>query len=277
MPAKRSGSVPAVLILAGSGPTDRNGNAVPSLRSNLYAQLAWRLGERGIGSLRYDKRGVGASRTSPASPGVTLDDLASDATAAAALLKSIPGISRIVIAGHSEGAWLAIRAAGAGAPVAGMVLMSGVGRKISEVIGEQLATQIDTAAAQKFKELFPRYLAGENLGTTPGNLQPILLPEHRIFMKTLADFDAPAELKRVRVPVLIIQGDLDVQVTVRDAQLLKAAKPDAKLVVLPGANHVYKKATSRDRMVQLALYVDPTIPVVSSLVDEIAGWVQSLK
>jgi hypothetical protein len=276
-PARPANSMPAVVVVAGSGPTDRNGNAVPSLRSNAYAQLAWRLGERGIASLRYDKRGVGGSRASPLSGPVSLDDLAGDAAAAARLLRSDSRVTRVIIVGHSEGAWLAMRAANTGAPVAGVALLSGIGRGIADVISEQLTTQIDTVAARKFRELFPRYLAGADLGATPGNLQPLLLPANRAFMKSLAAFDAPAELKRVRIPVLIVQGDQDVQVSVRDAQLLKAAKPDAKLVVIPGANHVYKSAMSRDRMVQLALYVDPTVPIVPRLVEELAGWIQSLK
>lgn len=82
VPQATAGRVPLAVLVAGSGGVDRNGNAPPALRSNSYAQLAWRLGERGIATLRYDKRWVGESRGGPRPDSLTLDDFAADVVAA---------------------------------------------------------------------------------------------------------------------------------------------------------------------------------------------------
>jgi alpha-beta hydrolase superfamily lysophospholipase len=277
VPTSTSGKIPAVVIVSGSGPTDRNGNAIPALNSNTYAQLAWRLAERGIASLRYDKRGLGASRTTADLTTVTLDDFAADAAAATRQLKADARFSRVFIVGHSEGGWLAMRAMATGAPAAGIALLSTPGRKIAEVLHEQLTFQMDSATARQFDELFQRYLAGTDLGRVPPALQPLLLPRNRVFMTSLAAFDPVAEIARVTVPVLIVQGDKDVQVGLQDLQRLRTAKPDARPIAIRDANHLFKTATTRDRLSQLALYTDPSLPIAPGLVEAIAGWVGSVK
>ena len=96
-------------------------------------------------------------------------------------------------------------------------------------------------------------------------------------MQSWAKYDPPAEIAGVRVPVLIVQGARDVQVSEADARALKAAQPAAKLVVIPGANHVFRAAASDDRMAQVRLYADPTIPIVPELAPAIADWIKRLK
>jgi pimeloyl-ACP methyl ester carboxylesterase len=274
VPARVSGRVPVVLIVAGSGPTDRNGNS-GSVRSDMYAQLAWRLAERGVASLRYDKRGLGESSADPAA--LTFEDFSSDVVAGVRFLRADERFGAVAVAGHSEGAWLAIHAAGAGAPVSGIALLAGLGRGIGEVLEEQLAFQVDSSAAREFAGLFPRYLAGEELGAVPDPLQPLLLPVNRRFMVSLARFDPRAALARLRLPVLILQGDADIQVSMRDAQALKAAKPDARLVTLRGVNHLFKSAPSRDRIQQLAIYLDPSLPIVPLLPETLTTWIRGLR
>ena len=96
-------------------------------------------------------------------------------------------------------------------------------------------------------------------------------------MQTWAKYDPVTEIKRVKVPVLIVQGGLDIQVTEADARALKAADPAAQLLVIPTANHVFRAAASQDRMLQLRLYTDPTIPIVPELTPAIVEWVKKLK
>ena len=92
-----------------------------------------------------------------------------------------------------------------------------------------------------------------------------------------AKYDPTAEVAKVRLPVLIIQGGRDVQISEADARALKAAHPAAKLVIIPEANHVFRAAPNNDRMAQLKLYTDPTIPIVPELAPAIAEWIKKLK
>src|SRR6266511_1556556 len=119
VPRGATGRVPVVVIIAGSGPTDRNGNSVMGIRPNSYAQLAWRSAERGIATLRYDKRGLPGTQGTFDIRQMTLEDFAADARSAAESLARDPRFSRVVLVGHSEGASLALIAARQGAPVAG--------------------------------------------------------------------------------------------------------------------------------------------------------------
>jgi pimeloyl-ACP methyl ester carboxylesterase len=110
----------------------------------------------------------------------------------------------------------------------------------------------------------------------PG-LKQLLVPVNRKFMQGWAKYDPPVEMARVKVPVLIVQGARDVQVSEADARALKAALPAATLLVIPTANHVFRAAANTDRMAQLRLYNDPTIPIVPELTPAIAEWIGKLK
>jgi hypothetical protein len=170
-----------------------------------------------------------------------------------------------------------LQAANRGAPVAGIVMLSGTGRPIMTVLREQISKQLAPADIIKWDSASARYLRGEDPGDVHPGLKSLLLPVNRLFMQTWANYDPVAEIKRVRVPVLIVQGGLDIQVTEADARALKAADPAAQLVVIPAANHVFRAAASADRMLQLRLYTDPTIPIVPELAPAIVDWVKKLK
>lgn len=276
VPVAAEGRVPLAVIVAGSGGTDRNGNAPPAVRANMYAQLAWRLGERGIATLRYDKRWVGESRGGTRPDALTIDDFASDVVAAVRATVTDPRFGPVVVIGHSEGGLLALRAAGGVLPVAGMVLLATPGRPFGAVIEDQVARQVDSAAAQSFYQLFHRYLRGEQLGDVPDHLRPLLLPANRRFARSMVEFNPVATLRGLRVPVLIVQGGADIQVALRDAQMLRRARPDADLAIIPQATHLFKGATGSDRLIQLALDRDPTVPIVPELVTTIGTWIDGL-
>lgn len=270
------GPVPVALIVPGSGAVDRNGNAPPALRSNLYAQLAWRLAERGVASLRYDKRGIGASAAGVDLAMTTFDDFAEDVLAAARSLAHDERFRGVVILGHSEGGWLAIRAAGRGAPVQGIALLAAPGRPFLELLRDQLAQQLDSLALARFDAAMAVYLSGELPVGLPSYLEPLFRPVNQRFTISLAAYDALAELRRLDLPVLVVQGDRDVQVSLPDARALAAAARRSQLVRLEEANHLFKAAAQADRLAQLALYGDPTAPVVPGLVEAILDWMARL-
>jgi len=281
MPANYGTPIPVALIVAGSGSTDRNGNFPGPLRaqynSNLYAMLAWHLADAGIASVRYDKRSLGDNLQKIDAAQTSIDDFVADVIAGARRLLADRRFSKVILIGHSEGAELVLQAVNRGAPASGIVMMSGTGRPIMTVLREQLSKQLPPEELVKWDSASARYLRGEEAGDVLPGLRPLLLPVNRKFMQTWVKYDPAAEIARVKVPVLIVQGARDIQVSEADARALKAAQPAAKLVVIPGANHVYKAAASDDRMAQVRLYADPTIPIVPELTPAIADWIKGLR
>lgn len=281
MPAKSKRQIPVALIVAGSGPTDRNGNSAGLLRlqnnSNLYAILAWQLAKAGIASVRYDKRVIGDNLQKVNIPSTSIDDFIADATAGARTLVADRRFSKVVLIGHSEGAELVLQAANRGAPAAGIVMMSGAGRPIMPVLREQISKQMPPEEVVKWDSASARYLRGEEPGEVHPGLKALLQPMNRKFMQSWVKYDPAAEIAQLKIPVLIIQGGRDIQISEDDARALKAAQPAAKLVVIPAANHVFRAATTDDRMAQAKLYVDPTLPIVPELTPAIVDWIKKLK
>jgi len=140
---------------------------------------------------------------------------------------------------------------------------------------EQLAGQLDSATLVRYDTAMAHYLHGED-PDVPAYLRPLFVPVNRRFLQSLTSYDPAGEPARVKQPVLIVQGGMDIQVGVYDAERLHEAKPSARLVVLPDANHVFKRAQARDLVSQRALYTDPTIPIVSELVSALADWIRTL-
>ena len=276
IPRGATGRVPVVVIIAGSGPTDRNGNSLMGIRPNSYAQLAWQLAGRGIASLRYDKRAMPGTKGTFELTKMTLDDFAADARAAAESLAHDSRFSKVVLLGHSEGSALALIAARQGAPVAGVISVSGLGRPLGVVMREQLARQFDSATLVRYDTAMAQYLRGEQPKDVPPQLGPLFVPINLSFLKSLTAFDPPAAIRSVRQPVLIVQGGRDLQVTVVDAERLHTAKPEAQLVVVPLANHVLKQTTDTTVMGQMPTYQNPTVPIMPDVANAIAAWILKL-
>jgi len=271
-----AGRVPVAVIIAGSGPTDRNGNSILGIRPNAYAQLAWRLAERGVATLRYDKRGLPGTQGTFDITKMTMADFAADARAAAESLSRDRRFSRVVFLGHSEGASLALIAAGQGAPVSGVIHVSGLGRATADVLREQLSRQFDSVTLVRYDTAMKHYLLGEQPAAVPPQLAMLFVPVNRTFMSSMMAFDPPAAIRAVRQPVLIVQGATDLQASVVDAERLHAARPDAKLVVIPEMNHVLKHDTAQTIAGQMGSYRDPAVPIMPQVVGAIADWVLKL-
>jgi pimeloyl-ACP methyl ester carboxylesterase len=285
VPAGATGKIPVVLIVAGSGPTDRNGNSIapgyPGAlpHPNSYAQLAWRLAEQGVASVRYDKRSLGDNLARIDVSKTSYDDFVNDVIAGTKQLAADSRFSRVVVLGHSEGAGLALEAANRGAPVIGLIMASGAGRKFLPILHEQLSRQLDSATLLKYDSAMTAYLRNETpTAVLPPALMSLFQPANRMFMQGATAYDPAAEIARAKLPILIVQGANDGQISLdADARALKAAQPAATLVVLPTANHVLKAAESPSVGTQLALYMDPRTPIVPELARGIAVWIKALK
>ncbi len=267
------GPVPAVLIIAGSGPTDRDGNGGAALQTDTYRLLAEGLSARGVAALRYDKAGVAASRA--AAP-ATEDALrfamgADDAALFLRQLRADERVSQVVIAGHSEGALIGILAAES-VPVDGYASLAGGGRPLAAILREQLGKQLTGPLLAQAEAIVTQLEAGNtvDLPASAAELGALFRPSVQPYLISWMAYDPAQELADLQAPALIVQGTTDIQVDVVDAQLLSEARADADLLIIDGMSHTLK-AASLDAAEQQRAYTDPSLPVVAELIERIAA------
>ncbi|HWY61056.1 MAG TPA: alpha/beta fold hydrolase [Rhizomicrobium sp.] len=268
---------PAILMIAGSGPTDRDGNSQAGLRTDSYKLLAEGLAAKGITSLRVDKRGIAqSSAAGPAEIDLRFQTYADDAKAWAAELRRRTGLSCVWLLGHSEGALVAEVAAQDARGICGLALISGAGRKASDVLRIQMGPQLPDPLKQQAFDTIAQLEKGQLVPNPPPELMALFRPSVQPYLISWFAIDPASLLSKVKLPVLILQGNTDIQVSVEDAKLLAAAKPDAKLVILDGVNHVLKSAPAA-RAANVATYSDPHLPLAPGVADAVADFVQGHK
>jgi uncharacterized protein len=277
MLAPAGGKSPVVLIIPGSGPTDRDGNNSMGVKAATYRLLAEGLAARNIGTVRIDKRGMFASRAAVADGNaVTIDDYATDVGAWIGAIRKQTGVACVWVLGHSEGGLVALAAAQKSTDICGLVLVAAAGRPLGEVLRSQLRSNPANAPVLEWSMAAIDSLeAGKRVdvaGMHPA-LMPLFAPQLQGFLINAFSYDPAKLIATVSVPVLIIQGRRDIQVSVADAERLKAAAPKAELVLLPEANHVLKAVASDDKRANIATYADPTLPLAPGVVDAIANFV----
>lgn len=273
---EKEDNVPVVLFIAGSGPTDRDGNS-RMLKSNATKWLAEALVAQGIASLRYDKVGSGKSTTKLREEEMTLEGSIADATRWIDYLKKQKRFSKIVIAGHSEGALIGMICAQRSV-VDAYVSLAGTGRAIDEVIREQLLTNPYNTPEiiAQVEEGFNTLKRGDSLKLVPPYLMSLFRPSVQPYMRSWLKYNPSNELPKLKIPVLIIQGTTDLQVSVKDAELLHQALPTAHFQVVEGMNHIFKRASS-DRTENMATYSNAAVPLHEALVPAIVFFIKVLK
>lgn len=272
-----SGPCPLAVIIAGSGPTDRDGNSklLPGANNSLK-YLAEALAARGIASVRYDKRGVGASASALVSEvNMRFDMGADDAAAWVKKLRADSRFTTITIVGHSEGSLLGMLTAQR-APVDGYVSIAGAGFPAADVLRQQLSKQLPPPLLETANATMDMLLAGHTVASPPPQLMMLFRPSVQPYLISWFKVDPRAEIARLTIPTLIIQGTRDVQVSVADAQALAKAQPKAKLVIIDGMNHVFKMVGD-DEALQRSSYGDPSLPDAPPLIDAIAEFVQRVR
>ena len=260
-----------VVIQAGSGPTDRNGNSGNALKANSYRLIAEALSKKNIATLLTDKRGVGKSMGAMKSEAnLRFDDYADDLAGWINFIKKDKRIGKIFIAGHSEGSLVGMIAAQK-EKVNGYISIAGAGESIDKIITWQYAQQLPKAAVV-VDSLFKRMRNNQKIDTVPPYLLSIFRPSVQPYILSWMLHDPCAEIKKLTIPILILQGNTDIQVEVKQGEMLKACKPKATLKIIAGMNHILKEAPI-DRTKNVATYSDGTLPIMPGLVDLIAAFV----
>ncbi len=262
------------LIHAGSGPTDRNGNsaALPGRNDSLLL-LADALAARGVASLRYDKRGIAASMGAATSEAdLRFDTYVDDAVRWLEQLGADARFDARVVIGHSEGALIGMLAAER-VQADAYVSLAGPGQNAADLLLEQLAGQLPPTLYDQAAATIERLRAGDLAPDAPPELVTLFRASVQPYLISWFAYDPTEAIARLDMPVLIVQGLTDIQVSVRDAERLAAAAPDADVVLVPEMNHVLKRVptTAPD---PVASYSDPSLPLAPGFVPAIAGFLR---
>lgn len=274
--APRAGS-PVVLVIPGSGMTDRDGNSPGLMRAAPYRLIAEGLAAHGIASVRIDKRGMFASAGALADANaVTIGDYAADVRAWIGAIRRETGAPCAWLLGHSEGGVVALAAAQSAPDLCGLVLVATPGRPMGEVLRWQL--QASGAGAPLLDPALSAIDALEagrrvDAATLPPALMALFRPAVQGFLIDLFSHDPARLIAAVRKPVLILQGTRDIQVGARDAERLRQAAPATELRLLPDVNHVLKTVGTEDRRENVATYSDAHLPLAPGVIDGIAGFI----
>jgi pimeloyl-ACP methyl ester carboxylesterase len=283
LPANTTGPVPVVLLIAGSGPTDRDGNSpVPvgtlgTLKAASFRMLSDSLVKQGIAVLRYDKRFSGKSIDVTAKEiDLRFETYIADAAGYIKELKNDPRFSRVVVVGHSEGALIGMIAARQ-AEADAFVSLAGPGEDIANKLRAQLGPQLPEADRQEVFAALDTLRSGITLGRLPTKIpsvQQLFRPSVQLYMISWMRYDPTDQIELLNVPVLIIQGKRDLQVTVTDAEKLKAERPNDKMILFENMTHVLKDVTSDDQLANLQTYVNTDLPLTPGLATAIAQFVK---
>ena len=266
---------PLVIIVAGSGPTDRDGNN-PLLagRGYVYRQIAEELKEAGIATLRYDKRGIGKSSGAlQREEDLRFDYFVNDVVSWAELLKSDERFTKLVILGHSEGSLLGILAAGQ-IEVDGLITAAGAGRDMADVLLEQFSRQPDPYRSEA-EEIIEALREGNMVSDVSEELYGAFRSSIQPFLISCMQYDPGKEIGKLDIPILIIQGTTDIQITVEDARKLANANEVAELVIIDGMNHMFRTSTT-DIHDAMSSYGEPELPLTEGFIESIIDFIRNL-
>ncbi|HNB82188.1 MAG TPA: alpha/beta hydrolase [Chitinophagaceae bacterium] len=266
---KPTGAV--VLIVAGSGHTNRDGNQEPNLMTNAYQQIAHALAAAGIASLRYDKRGVGESVFRISEQNLRFDHFIDDAALWIKTLTNDARFRSVIVAGHSEGSLIGMVACEKEKAQA-FISLEGAAYPIDEVLKTQLKTAIPDS---NYYQLSCRYIdtlkQGIHLTHSDPALGSLFRPSIQDYMINWMKYDPSVEIKKLQVPVFIIQGEHDIQVDTGNGNALKKACPKGEYLLIPGMNHVLKEAPA-ERSANFAVYNMPEKEVMKACIDALIAF-----
>lgn len=267
----------AILIVAGSGPTDRHGNSAAGLSTYSYKMLGEALAKDGVAVMRYDKRGIGLSPI-PAEdvPNLVFEDYIDDARTCVEYLRN-EGFERVVVAGHSEGGLIALAlAAEDECCLDGVVLLCAPGYNMAEILNYQLSQQLVPAymgLMVKSTNIINALKAGNMVAEAdiPKELMGLFHPTVQPFIISNMRYEPSMLAAECRVPMLIVSGGRDVQVSLANGKRILEAQPAAEHVVFENMTHVLKDADTSDRVMQvMSIYTNANLALTEALAPSIS-------
>ena len=261
---------PVALIISGSGPTDRNGNN-PMMKNNSLKMLAEVLAKNGIASLRYDKRGVGESKASAISEqSLVFENYTEDAKSWINLLKQDKRFSKLIIIGHSEGSLIGMIA---GAKADKFISIAGSGESADKLLKTQIASKSNKQIEEMTFPIIDSLKNGNRVKKVDPMLNSLFRPGIQPYLISWFKYDPTLEIKKLNVPILIIQGNNDLQVTLKDAENLAQANKNSELLIIEKMNHIMK-IVDGDQQANFASYGNETFPVSEEMTSKIVSFIQ---
>ena len=259
---------PLAILIAGSGPTDRDGNQA-LFKNNSLKYLAEGLAQKGIATFRYDKRVIAQiNKATVQEEKMTFEDEVNDALLVVNHFKD--KYKKIILIGHSEGALIGLLVAQK-VVVSKFVSISGAGNSSATLIEEQIGKN-----APQLKEESQKIISQLRKGELVENISPYLAPVFRKsvqpYLISWFKYEPAKEITKLQIPILIVQGTNDLQVEDKEVQLLKEAQPKAQLLLIEGMNHVLKKVKTLEENQQS--YLNPDLPIPEELVEGIASFIK---
>jgi pimeloyl-ACP methyl ester carboxylesterase len=275
IPNTTSGKIPVVIIMAGNGPTDRDGNnAERGIYANTYKLLAYALGKNGIASLRYDKRMVGQSVTTEKEKELSFEDYTDDAVSLIGMLGDDQRFSKIIIAGHGDGA-LAGMLATDDEPISQYISIEGASEPADKIMTDEMKSQ-PPYVANEFKAILDSLRKGKITDNVDPALYHIARASMQPYIMSWCRYDPLREIKKIKIPVLLIQGTTDLEVSVDNGEKLNKAKTNAILKIIRGMNYVLKDAPI-DKEQNLATYKNPDLPLNKEMVQDSVDFINGVK
>lgn len=265
----------AVLFIAGSGPTDRNGNNTFGLKCDAYKLVADSLIECGYSSLRYDKRVIATDTNARMrEKDLTFDRLIKDARFAVDWLIS-KGHKQIVILGHSQGSLIGMIAARQTKNIRGFISISGSSLPVDSLIVRQYRKAGAEILAEELKIKLDSIKSGHTVKKFNPFLQSLLRPSVQPFLMSYMEYDPRAEISKLDIPTLIINGTTDLQTGAENAIALHDTAKKSELVLIEGMNHVLRDAPG-ERTANMATYGDPSLPLSKGLMKNILEFLNKI-
>lgn len=260
-----------VLIIAGSGPTDRNGNN-PMMTNNSLKMLAKELQKNGIASVRYDKRGVGESKSSALQESdLRFEDYVQDVEEWIKLLKKDDRFSNIIVLGHSEGSLIGMIASHK-QEAKKFISIAGIGIPAGDIIRKQLKGQPQFVLDESLK-IIEKLENGETVENVSQMLYSLFRPSVQPYIISWFKYDPQKEIAKLDIPILIVQGTTDIQVSVSDADKLALANKKSQKQIIEGMNHILKEAEV-DRQKNIQTYSIPDLPLKKELMEVIVKFIE---
>lgn len=272
-PAKAK-KMPIVLIIAGSGPTDRDCNSALGLKTNSFKMLADSLARLGIASFRYDKRHIGKSKMTQKAEDVVFEDFVDDAVRWLDTLKTMKKkrhFTKFIIAGHSEGSLIGMLAVQKTKTDA-LISLSGPAQSMDNMIYTQVGKQAAFLVPQ-LKDIYGKWQRGEKVDSVPPMLMSLAHPKLRTFMVSCMKYTPTTEISKLTLPILIVSGKHDIQVLGEDAEALSKANPKATVVYFDNMTHVLKDGDANLMAAQIT-YSKTELPLTVGVADALAKFIQ---